>query len=443
MKFTKKISQHKERFEKLPDKFLLKGGRIVDPAQGVDKETDLLIVDGTIEKIGSVDTANFDGEVQDIKGKLITPGWMDMHVHLREPGREDEETLETGSLSAANGGFTAVCCMPNTRPAIDSQEMIRYVSDRGEKFPVDIRPIAAVTKEREGKELSEMLELWEAGAVAFSDDGRVVASPEIMRRALEYSKMVGLPVIGYAADPVLVNGGQMNEGYVSTCLGLKGIPSVAEDMMVARDIMLAEYTGGHYHVAHITTARSVDLVRQAKSRGVRVTAEATPHHFTLTDEDVRSFDTNTKIAPPLRTEADRQAIIEGLADGTIDVITSDHSPHAWEEKAAEYIYAPFGIIGLETMMGLSFNQLYHKKILTLEQLIEKFAVNPFRVLGLTPPSVKTGELANLTLFDPTEEWTLKEKNILSRSKNTPFIGETFTGKPFAVINHKQRFISRL
>ena len=284
MKFTKKIFQHNERFERLPGKFLLKGGRIFDPAQGVDKVTDLVIVNGTIEKIGKVESASFDGEVQDIKGKLITPGWMDMHVHLREPGREDEETLETGSLAAANGGFTSVCCMPNTRPAIDSQEMIRYVSDRGEKFPVDIRPIAAVTKEREGKELSEMLELWEAGAVAFSDDGRVVASPEIMRRALEYSKMVGLPIIGYATDPVLMKGGQMNEGYVSTCLGLKGIPSVAEDMMVARDIMLAEYTGGHYHVAHITTARSVDLVRQAKSRGVRVTAEATPHHFTLTDE---------------------------------------------------------------------------------------------------------------------------------------------------------------
>ena len=443
MKFTKNVSEYSERFERLPEKLLLKGATVIDPLLKINKKADVLIVDGEIREIDTKSAGNIDGEVWDLAGKVVSPGWMDMHVHLREPGREDEETIESGVLAAANGGFTTVCCMANTRPAIDSQEMIQYIIDRARQYPIEIRPIAAVTKKREGKELSEILELWESGAVAISDDGRVVASPEIMRRALEYSKMVNIPVIGYAADQAMESGGQMNEGFVSTCLGLKGMPSVAEDLMVARDIMLAEYTGGHYHVAHITSAQSVALVRQAKARGVKVTAEATPHHFYLIDEAVRSFDTNTKVAPPLRTEADRQAILTGLVDGTIDAIASDHSPHSWEEKAAEYIYAPFGIIGLETSLGLSVTHLLHRDVLTIEQLISKFAVRPFEILNLTPPAVRVGETANLTIFDPQQEWTLAEDNILSKSKNTPFVGETFTGKPVAVINNNQRFMSRL
>ncbi|MFZ0390449.1 MAG: dihydroorotase, partial [Calditrichia bacterium] len=308
---------------------------------------------------------------------------------------------------------------------------------------VDVYPIAAITKKREGKELSEILELVEQGAVAISDDGNGVMSAELMRRALEYSKMVDVPVIGHEEDASMTEGSDMNEGFVSTCLGLHGWPAVAEEIMISRDIMLAEYTGGRFHVAHISTKNAVELVRQAKNKGIRVTAEATPHHFTLTDEAVRSFDTNTKMNPPLRTEADRQAIIEGVKDGTIDVIASDHAPHAVEEKEAEYIYAPFGIVGLETILGLTLQELVHTGKLNVQQVIQRFAVNPYVILNLPLPAIRKSAEANLTIFDPKAGWTVDRNRFLSKSSNSPFLDYQLKGKPYAVINHNQIFYSTL
>ncbi len=392
MKLTKNVIISRKGYQPLSSPILLKGGIVVDPLLKLNEQKDVRIENGYITQIGQIDPKNFKGEVVDCRKKVISPGWLDMHVHLREPGYEGKETIATGSLAAANGGFTAVCCMPNTHPPIDTQEIIQYIKDRSKGSLVNVFPIAAITKNREGKELAEILELIEQGAVAVSDDGNPVMSAEIMRRALEYSKMVDVPVIGHEEDIHMTAGGDMNEGFVSTCQGLNGMPPVAEEIMIARDIMLAEYTGGRFHVAHISTAKSVELVRQAKSKGIKVTCEVTPHHFTLTDEAVRTFDTNTKMNPPLRTESDRLALCEGLKDGTIDVIASDHAPHSFEEKEAEYIYAPFGIIGLETSMGLALTQLYHQKYVTLEQLIYKFAVRPYQILNLNCPEIKNRDV---------------------------------------------------
>ncbi len=443
MKLTKNIVSAGRNFQPLPEKVLLHGGRVIDPAQGVNDQLDVVIENGRIVEVGHINTEHFNGEKIDCTGRVISPGWMDMHVHLREPGAEGKETIATGSLAAANGGFTAVACMPNTNPPIDTQEIIQYIKDRSKGSLVSVYPIAAITKGREGKELSEILELVEQGAVAISDDGNPVMSAEVMRRALEYSKMVNIPVIGHEEDATMTENGDMHEGYVSTCLGLHGMPSVAEEIMISRDIMLAEYTGARFHVAHISTARSVELVRQAKARGIQVTAEVTPHHFTLTDEAVRGFDTNTKMNPPLRTEADRQAVLEGLQDGTIDVIATDHAPHSWEEKEAEYIYAPFGIIGLETAMGLALSEIYHRQILDLPELLKKFVVNPYQILNLPLPAVREGEAANLTIFHPEKKWTVQRERFLSKSSNSPFIGRELTGAPEAVIHHGQIFFSIL
>ncbi len=443
MKFTKTAIISRKGFQSLPQRLLLKHARLIDPTTDRDEVTDILLEDGAIAHLGRVELEGFQGQILDLTGKIVTPGWMDMHVHLREPGREDEETIECGALAAANGGFTALCCMPNTDPPIDSQEIIQYIKDRSADLLVAVHPIAAITKKREGKELSEILELVEQGAVAISDDGSPVMNAEVMRRALEYTLMVGVPVIGHEEDATMTDGAQINEGFVSTCLGLRGWPTVAEDIMVARDILLAEYTGGHFHVAHISSAGAVELVRQAKARGVNVTAEVTPHHFTLTDEAVRGYDTNTKMNPPLRSEEDRQALLQGLADGTIDVIATDHAPHAYEEKEAEYIYAPFGIIGLETALGLSVTQLVKTGLLSWRQLIEKLAVNPYRVVGLEPPTVQPGRIANLTIFDPEAQWPVDPSKFLSKSRNTPFAGQTLTGKPVAVINKGKMLFSIL
>lgn len=442
MKFTKNIKQ-KHTFQALPGKFVLKGARIVDPELNLDENSDIYIEDGVIKSIEKIDTSGFDGEVLELDGKIVSPGWMDMHIHLREPGREDEETILSGSLAAANGGFSAVCCMPNTKPAIDTQEIILYIKDRARGSLVNVHPIAAITKRREGKELSEVLDLVEQGAVAISDDNTPVMSAEIMRRALEYSRMVDIPVIGYEEEQNMSGNGYMNEGYTSTCLGLSGIPAVSEEVMIARDILLAEYCGGRFHVAHISTRKSVDLVRQAKARGVSVTAEVTPHHLKLTEDAVRSFNTNTKVKPPLRTEDDRQALLEGLKDNTIDVIASDHAPHSWEEKAAEYIYAPFGVIGLETTLGVCVTELLQKNTLDLNALIRKFTTNPYRILGLKVPVIEKGQTANLTIFSLNESWVYHKENSLSKSSNSPFLEEELVGKPFAVINNNQFFKSIL
>jgi dihydroorotase len=443
VKLTKNVIVSRKGYQPLPEKILLKGGKVLDPLNKIDTLADVSIHNGLINEVGKIDDKGFGGEVLDCKGKIISPGWLDIHVHLREPGFEGKETIATGSLAAANGGFTGVCCMPNTSPAIDSQEIIQYIKDRSEGFLVDVFPVAAVTKRREGKELSEILELVEQGAVAISDDGSQVMNAEIMRRALEYSKMVDVPVIGHEEDTNMTAGGDISEGFVSTCLGLHGMPAVAEEIMISRDIMLAEYTGGRFHVAHISTARSVDLVREAKKKGIKVTAEVTPHHFVLTDEAVRGYDTNTKMSPPLRTETDRLAMCEGLKDGTIDIIATDHAPHSIEEKEAEYVYAPFGIIGLETALGLTITHLVRKNYLSIVKVIEKYAIHPYQILNLPVPAIKKGQNANLTLFEPETKWKIDPGKFLSKSSNTPFSDWEVDGKPFAVINNNQIFLSVL
>ncbi|MCB0285080.1 MAG: dihydroorotase [Calditrichaeota bacterium] len=427
----------------MPEKLLLKNAHVVDAALDIDEKQDVLIQNGVIESVGKIPADGFDGIVEDLQGKVLSPGWMDMHVHLREPGREDEETVESGSLAAANGGFTAVCCMPNTTPAIDSQEIIQYIIDRAKGSLVNVHPVAAITKHRDGNELAEILDLVEQGAVAISDDGDPVMSAGIMRRALEYSKMVDIPILGHEEDKTMTEEGHMHEGFWSTRWGIGGIPSIAEDVMIARDIMLAEYTGGRFHVQHIATKGGVDLVRQAKAKGISVTAEACTHHFTLTDEAVKNYDTNAKMKPPLRGADDVAAILEGLKDGTIDVIATDHAPHSWEEKASEFIYAPFGIVGLETAMGLSITQLLKPGILDLKSMIAKLTVHPYRILRLEVPVIQKGKAANITIFDPAATWKFDVKRSLSKSTNTPFNGWELTGKPHKVIHNGLFFESVL
>jgi dihydroorotase len=362
-----------------------------------------------------------------------------MHVHLREPGFEHKETIETGCLSAAYGGFTAVCCMPNTNPAIDDESVVRYIHEKGKTVcegVVDVYPIAAATKGREGKELAPMAELAHAGAVGFTDDGAPISSAEVMRRALEYSSMYGLPIIQHAEESTMTHGGSMNEGVVSTTLGMPGIPPIAEELMIARDLILLRYTPkARYHVAHVSTRDSVEHVRRAKAQKLNVTCEVTPHHFTLTDVIVGSFDTNTKMNPPLRTNDDVQAMKQGLKDGTIDVIATDHAPHTIDEKEVEYTQAPFGIVGLETALGLSIAELVEQGFLTLSQLIEKLSTNPRRICSLPVIKIQEGEMANLTLFDPACEWIVNIQEFKSKSKNSPFDGRKLKGKSVGIINN--------
>ena len=420
-------------------KLLLKGGRVIDPVSGKDESQDLLIMNGRIEKIGTSLSADASYEVINLTGKIIAPGFIDMHVHLREPGFEHKETIETGCMAAAAGGFTAVCCMPNTNPAIDDESVARYVREKGKSVCegiVDVYPIGAATKGRQGAQLSPMAELAGAGAVGFSDDGSPIMSAEIMRRALEYSSMYGVPIIQHAEDSTLSHGGSINEGYVSTRLGIPGIPPIAEVLMVERDITLLRYIPkARYHVAHISTTGAVDCVRRAKKEKLSVTCEITPHHFTLIDEVVESFDTNTKMNPPLRTHSDLEAMKEALRDGTIDVIATDHAPHTVDEKEVEYTLAPFGIVGLETAIGLSITELVEQKILTLSQLIEKFSTNPRRILSLQPIKIAEGEIANLTCIDPEQQWTVDVKAFKSKSKNSPFHGRTLKGRAIGIINN--------
>ena len=419
---------------KTPD-LLIRGGILIDPETGRQRRADLLIRGGRIAGIAESIEAD-DVPVYDATGKFISPGWMDMHVHLREPGQEHKETIETGCRAAAFGGFTAVACMPNTDPPIHTRDVVEFVIERGRRTPVDVHPIACVSKNREGKELTEMADLVEGGAVAFSDDGSPVQHGGLMRRALEYASMLDRAIINHMEDLTLNPHGHMHEGVVSTRLGVPGIPSVAEEVMVARDLILAEYTGGHVHVAHISTARSVELVRQAKARGVRVTAEVCPHHFTLTDEAVErtGFSTNTKMHPPLRTAADIAAIKEGLRDGTIDAICTDHAPHASFEKEVEFIEAPFGIIGLETAWGLIGRELIAPGVLTVAEAVYKLTVAPRRILRLPVPRLAEGEPANLTIFDTTTRWVFEERHIRSKSRNTPFLGEELVGRAWAIYN---------
>ncbi len=423
---------------------LLRKGHVIDPVTGMDSVVDILIRDGIIEKLGREIAAAEGSQVHVLDGKIVAPGFIDMHVHLREPGFEYKETIATGCSAAAAGGFTAICCMPNTDPPVDEAPVVRLIKERARAALgglVDVYPIGAVSKGRAGKDLAPMLELADAGAVGFSDDGAPVEADDLMRRALEYAAMTGRPVIQHAESTSLSRGGVMNEGVVSTSLGMPGIPSVAEEVMIARDLQLVGYTGASYHVAHISTAGSLDLVREAKRRGLRVTCEVTPHHFTLTDDAVRSFDTNTKMNPPLRTRDDVEAMKVGLRDGTIDVIASDHAPHSFDDKQVEYAYAPFGIVGLETALGLAITELVEARILSHPQLIEKMSVNPRRILSLPPLRIEEGAPANLTVFDPAAEWRVDISQFRSRSKNSPFHGRALRGRSIGIINNGQHLLA--
>jgi dihydroorotase len=426
-------------------KLHLKSGRLIDPVKGKDVVTDMFIVDGRIERLGASLSSDKSYEVIDLKNKVIAPGFIDMHVHLREPGYEHKETIETGCASAAAGGFTAVCCMPNTNPTIDEESVARYVREEGRRATgglVDVFPIAAASKGRKGEELSPMAELAKAGSVAFSDDGAPIANAELMRRIFEYSSMYHLPIIQHAEEPTMTKNGLMNEGFESTRLGMPGIPPIAEEIMIMRDIVLLRYVPrAKYHVAHISTMGSIDCVRHAKSEKLNITCEAAPHHFTLSDEAVKSFDTNLKMSPPLRTKADVQAIKEALRDGIIDVIATDHAPHTIDEKEVEFAQAPFGIVGLETAIGLSITELVHQKYLTFIQLVEKLSVNPRHILSLPAVNIQEGEIANLTLLDPTIEWTVDIQAFKSKSKNSPFHGRKLQGKAIGVINNGKTYFA--
>ncbi len=413
---------------------LLHGGEVCDAADGNRQKIDLLIAHGRIEKIGTGLEEGFHGEKIDVSGCLVTQGVIDMHVHLREPGREDEETIESGCAAAMAGGVTAVCAMPNTTPPCDSQEVVRFLKKRAEEQLVEVLPVACITKKREGKEITEMAELVKAGAVAFSDDGSPVVNAAVMRAALEYSSMFEVPVIEHCEDPHLVAGGQMHEGWMSTRLGLPGMPDIAEAVMVARNIALAEYCGGHIHIAHVSTAKSVEYVRRAKENGVKVTCEVTPHHLTLTDEALIRYDTNLKMNPPLRSHEDVEALLVGLRDGTIDVIASDHAPHSLEEKDVEFAAAPFGILGVETMLGIVLSRLVQAGELRLEEALRKMIIAPRQVLGLPLPRFQEGEPANVTIFRPEESWTVRKETLHSRSRNMPYEGWELSGRVYGVLN---------
>ncbi len=421
-------------------KTILKNVNLIHSEEKINLQgTNILLSDGSIEKIGEINSADIsDSQEFDFSGCLVVPGFFDMHVHLREPGREDEETVVTGCNSAAGGGFTGVACMPNTEPAIDTAEVINFIKKQAKGHLVDVYTVAAATVGRKGESLSPMAELTEAGAVAFSDDGVAIKTSSVLKRAFEYANMYGLPIIEHCEDESLANGA-MNEGLNSTFLGLPPLPSVSEDIIVIRDILMAEYTGGRIHIAHISTKNAVELVREAKKKGIKVTAEVTPHHFTLTDDAVKTYDTNAKMSPPLRTQKDLDAIIEGLMDGTIDCIASDHAPHSSEEKESEFQFAPNGIVGLETVVGLSLSELFHKKKLSIEELILKLSINPRKILNLPVPKFSTGESANLTILDLDKIWTVDIMNFKSKSKNSPFDRRLLTGASVAVINNCKMF----
>lgn len=423
-------------------KYLLKKVSILNPEQKLNEQNlDFLIDNGKILQISSnLELDEKSIKTIDLKGKLLVPGFFDMHVHLREPGREDEETIETGSKAAANGGFTAIACMPNTEPTVDSAEVVGFIINKSKNFIVDVYPVAAATVGRKGEFLSPMIELKEAGAVAFSDDGVAIKTASILKRAMEYSKMLDLPIIEHCEDESLSNG-SMNEGINSTLFGLLPLPSVSEDIIVARDILMAQYTGAKVHIAHISSANAVRLVREAKNKNIKVTAEVTPHHFTLTDDALKTYDTNLKMNPPLRSEEDVREILEGLKDGTIDCIASDHAPHSLEEKELEFDYAPNGIVGLETSVGLAVSELMHKKILSLEELIIKYSINPRKILNIPIPFFKEGHKAEFTILDLNEVWTVNKEKFFSKSKNTPFDKRLFTGKAIGIFNNGRLFLN--
>lgn len=437
-------------------RILIKGGRVVDPANAVDDVLDVFIEDDKIVQLGrnlagytlnstgreksskgSKSQTNEIGPIDrmmDATGLVVCPGLIDMHVHLRQPGREDKETIASGTMAAARGGFTAVCCMPNTAPVNDTRSVTEFILDVAKREgAVQVYPVGAITKGLKGEELAEIGELFEAGCVAISDDGRPVMNAELMRRAMEYAAMFDLPVIQHSEDLHLSGRGVVHEGFVSTELGLRGIPSASEAVMVARDILLAELTGARLHVAHVSAAESVCLIRAAKARGVRVSCEATPHHIALTEEAVRGFSTHAKMNPPLRSETDRQALLDGLRDGTIDVIATDHAPHTVQEKEQEFDLAPFGVIGLETALAVTLTTMVYPGVLSLSEAIAKLSSEPARILKLPKGQIAEGADADLTIFDPNRDWTVELSAFASKSRNTPFDGWRLKGAAAAAL----------
>ena len=409
-------------------KTLIKNGRVIDPSQKLDAIVDILLEQNKIVQIGENIKTKAEREI-DAKGKIVAPGLIDMHTHLREPGDENKETMASGVNAAIHGGFTTICAMPNTNPSCDNEAQVKFILNKAKKAGLaNVLPIATITKDRAGKEIAPMIELQDAGCIAVSDDGDAVADSRLLRRAMEYASMLNLPVICHCEDKKLAGKGVMHEGYWSTVLGMNGIPAESESIIVNRDIQLAELTGAHVHIAHVSTAQSVASIRAAKERGVKVTAEVTPHHFTLTDAALKDYDTNLKMNPPLRSEDDIKAIIAALKDGTIDVIATDHAPHLTVDKVKEFDYAPFGIIGLETALSLAVTQLINTKVLTWPELIKKLAYNPSQILAYDHGTLKPDSIADVIIIDPNKKWIYTKDQIKSKSQNSPFIDWELQGK---------------
>ena len=408
---------------------VIRGGRVIDPSRGGDDVADVLLEDGRIGAVGR-NIGTPDGALElDATGRVVAPGFIDLHTHLREPGQEELETVATGAAAAVAGGFTAVCAMPNTDPVADNQGVVGFIVRQAQRAAkARVYPIGAISVGQKGQQLAEFGEMVGAGAVAVSDDGRPVASAHLMRTALEYARVFGIPVADHCEEMTLAQGGAMHEGIVSTRLGLKGIPAAAEEIMVARDILLAELTGGHVHLCHMSTRGSVELIRRAKDKGLRVTAEACPHHFTLTHEACEGYDTNAKMNPPLREAADREAVRQGLKDGTIDVIATDHAPHHYDAKEREFDDAPNGIIGLETALGLAISELVENGILTLPELVLRMSTLPARLFNLPGGTLATGAPGDVVVFDPVADWEVRPERFYSRSRNTPFAGRRLRGR---------------
>ena len=411
-----------------PKPLLLKGARLVDPSQGLDAVGDLLVVDGKVAAIGGTIAGPDDARVVDCSGQVVAPGMIDVHVHLREPGREDVETVASGAHAAAAGGFTGVCAMPNTKPVTDNQATVGFVKRQGEAAGfARVYPYGAISLGMQGETLAEFGEMVAAGAVAVSDDGRPVENSHLMRTALEYSQTFGIPVVEHCEVMALAEGGSMNEGIVSARLGLKGIPAEAEEIDVARCILLAKLTGGHVHLCHLSTKGSVDLVRWGKDQGVNVTAEVCSHHISLTEDAVEGFNTNAKMNPPLRTQRDVEALQAGLKDGTIDLLVTDHAPHHYDEKEREFADAPNGIVGLETALGVNITWLVETGILTIPQLVDRMACLPAKVFHLPGGTLAKGSLADITVFDPRREWVVDPSKFKSKGRNTPYGGRQLRG----------------
>lgn len=407
---------------------LIKGGHLIDPANRIDEPMDLLLQNGKVAKVGKALKAGEETRLIDAKGKVVTPGFIDLHVHLRTPGQEQKETILTGSQAAVRGGFTTLCAMANTMPPVDTAAVVEYVKVESRKVDlVHILPYAAVTRGLSGEVLTEMGELKEAGVYGFSDDGKPIMNAGLMRRALEYTRLTQLPIIAHCEEESL-SGGVVHEGATAARLGLAGIPTEAETVMIARDLLLAEATGGRLHIAHVSTAAGVELIRAAKAKGVRVTAEVTPHHLSLTEEALHTYDPRFKMNPPLRSDPDLRALRHGVLDGTLDAIATDHAPHAQAEKEMELALAPFGVVGLETALGVLLTELVHRKILELPDLIAALTCRPAQVLGIQAGRLGEGDLADVTIFDPVRDWTVEATSFASKGGNCPFLGWRLKGQ---------------